>query len=180
LPAAVFLKPMARPLQVGDRVQVAQLVATVRFLGSSQFAAGDWLGLELDNPVGKNDGSIHTIRYFTCPPNHGIFARPTMVTFLEAKLEPKNPDKAVTILISAQDGPESPLTVLATSMNGNELASCRLSPKQSLADLRNVLAEDLGNPAVMLQFVSPTGQLLDESRNAQPLSEIFSEIFRQD
>jgi len=72
------------------------------------------------------------------------------------------------------------LTVLATNMNGNELASCRLSPKQSLADLRNVLAEDLGNPAVMLQLVSPTGQLLDESRNAKPLSEIFSEIFRQD
>jgi len=72
----------------------------------------------------------------------------------------------VTILISAQDGLESPLTVLATSMGGNELALCRLSPKQRLAELRDILAEDLGMRAHMLQLVATTGQFLDESRNA--------------
>jgi len=86
----------------------------------------------------------------------------------------------LTILISAQDGPESLLTVQATSLAGKELVPCRLSPKQSLADLRNVLAEDLGMPARALQLVATTGQFLDESRNSQPLSQVFSETFRQD
>ena len=65
-------------------------------------------------------------------------------------------------------------------MSGNELASYQLLPEQSLADLRDALAEDLGTPAFTLQLVATTGQLLDESRNAQLLSEVFSEIFRQD
>jgi len=86
---------------------------------------------------------------------------------------------ALTIQISAQDGPESPLTVLATSMGGNELASCRLSPKQRLADLREALAKDLGTPAFKLQLVATTGQLLDESNNEQLLSEVFNETCRQ-
>jgi len=72
------------------------------------------------------------------------------------------------------------LAVLATNMGGNELASHRLSPKQSLADLRFALAEDLGTPAFKLQLVATTGQLLDESRDVQLLSEVFSETFRQD
>jgi len=83
---------------------------------------------------------------------------------------------ALTIQISAQDGPESPLTVLATSMGGNELASCQLSPEQSLADLKDALAVDLGTPAFTLQLVAIPGQLLDESRNEQLLSEVCSEM----
>jgi dynactin complex subunit len=29
--------------------------------------------------VGKNDGSVQGIRYWTCPPNHGLFVRPSQV-----------------------------------------------------------------------------------------------------
>jgi len=94
---------------------------------------------------------------------------------LEDALEAK---VVLMIQISAPDGPESPLTVLAISMGGNELASCRLSPMQCIADLRDVLAKELGTPAFKLQFVATAGQLLDESRNAQPLSEVFSETLR--
>merc|ERR1712079_509103 len=95
-------------------------------------------------------------------------------------LRSRHPKVVLTIQISAHDRMESPFTILATSMGGNELASCQLSPKQSLADLKNALAEDLGISAVTLQLVATTGQLLDESRNAQPLSEVFSEPFQQD
>lgn len=40
--------------QTGDSVMVAgQKTGTVRFVGRTQFASGVWLGIELDQPVGK-------------------------------------------------------------------------------------------------------------------------------
>ena len=40
---------------------------------------GLWFGIELDKPVGKNDGSVNDRRYFTCKQNYGIFAPPSRV-----------------------------------------------------------------------------------------------------
>ena len=39
-----------------------------------------WLGIELEQPVGKNDGSVADIKYFDCKPSHGVFAPPAKVT----------------------------------------------------------------------------------------------------
>ena len=36
---------------------------------------GTWVGVELDTPTGKNDGSVQGIQYFTCKHKHGIFVR---------------------------------------------------------------------------------------------------------
>ena len=41
--------------------------------------SGAWYGVELDRPVGKNDGAVSGKRYFTCKPKHGVFAPPTRV-----------------------------------------------------------------------------------------------------
>ena len=36
---------------------------------------GPWLGVVLDEPVGKNDGSVGGKKYFDCKSNCGIFVR---------------------------------------------------------------------------------------------------------
>ncbi|XP_067901362.1 CAP-Gly domain-containing linker protein 4-like isoform X5 [Heterodontus francisci] len=66
---------MSLGLKLGERVMIAgQKVGTLRFCGSTEFASGQWAGIELDEPVGKNDGSICGIQYFSCPIKYGIFA----------------------------------------------------------------------------------------------------------
>lgn len=49
--------------------------AVIRFLGATGFAPGEWVGVELDDATGKNDGSVKGERYFDCAPNHGMFLR---------------------------------------------------------------------------------------------------------
>ena len=38
------------------------------------FFKGVWYGIELDRPVGKNDGSVNGVKYFSCQMKHGVFA----------------------------------------------------------------------------------------------------------
>nr|DBA20672.1 TPA: hypothetical protein GDO54_017431 [Pyxicephalus adspersus] len=64
---------------------------TLRFCGTTEFASGQWVGVELDEPEGKNDGSVGGIRYFICPPKHGIFASVTKIS-----KAPEQPPSSVT------------------------------------------------------------------------------------
>jgi kinesin family protein 13 len=47
----------------------------VAYIGGTEFASGTWIGVELDAPKGKNDGSIQGVRYFSCRPKYGMFVR---------------------------------------------------------------------------------------------------------
>ena len=42
-----------------------------RYCGTTEFATGIWAGVELDDPDGKNNGSVKGVMYFKCKPNHG-------------------------------------------------------------------------------------------------------------
>lgn len=65
------------PPDIGDKVVVkterGEMVGILRFLGETNFATGDWAGIELDYPDGKNDGSVLGHRYFHCPKHYGLF-----------------------------------------------------------------------------------------------------------
>ncbi|CAE7038087.1 CLIP1 [Symbiodinium sp. CCMP2592] len=52
------------------------LEGKVGFAGETEFAPGNWVGVILDGPYGKNDGSVKDKQYFNCAPQHGLFVRP--------------------------------------------------------------------------------------------------------
>ncbi|KCV67878.1 hypothetical protein H696_05607 [Fonticula alba] len=72
---------LARGITVGARCEVttqesAKQRGEVAFVGEVAFAPGTWVGVKLDLPFGKNDGSVDGQRYFTCLPKYGMFVRP--------------------------------------------------------------------------------------------------------
>ncbi|KAH6915721.1 tubulin-folding cofactor B [Coprinopsis sp. MPI-PUGE-AT-0042] len=72
-------------IAVGSRCEVESLEkglskrGTVRFVGNTKFAAGTWVGVEYDEPYGKNDGSVQGEKYFSCRDKYGVFVRPEKV-----------------------------------------------------------------------------------------------------
>lgn len=62
---------------IGDRVDVNNHQGIVRYIGYTQFAEGIWYGIELDEPAGRNDGSVHNKKYFELEKEglYGIFAK---------------------------------------------------------------------------------------------------------
>ncbi|KAK3266326.1 hypothetical protein CYMTET_25050 [Cymbomonas tetramitiformis] len=79
--------PKHCPFQLGDKVVVGKnrrLEGMIRYFGEVIFAPGDWVGIELEQPEGRNDGSVQGITYFTCPPNCGLFVRASI-------LQPESP-----------------------------------------------------------------------------------------
>lgn len=64
-------------IKVGTKVDIIgkNLKGTVAYIGTTMFAPGKWIGVILDGPMGKNDGSVQGKRYFTCGENCGVFVR---------------------------------------------------------------------------------------------------------
>ena len=76
--------PELSEYQVGQSVELSDgRTATVRFAGSTHFAAGEWVGVELDDATGKNDGEVQGQRYFACPQGYGMFIRPNVATIID-------------------------------------------------------------------------------------------------
>lgn len=53
-------------LSVGDRIIVSSGLGSrpgiLKYIGEAHFASGTWCGVQLDEPSGKNDGSVDNKR----------------------------------------------------------------------------------------------------------------------
>ncbi|KAI5960694.1 hypothetical protein CANMA_003956 [Candida margitis] len=73
-------------IHVNDRCRVINIEGerrgTVRFVGKIDHLDNgkqDWVGIEFDEPVGKNNGDIDGVQVFVCRPSHGSFVKPKQV-----------------------------------------------------------------------------------------------------
>ncbi|KAL0953900.1 hypothetical protein HGRIS_005067 [Hohenbuehelia grisea] len=80
-PAMVIDIPVGSRCEVESAEEGLHKRGAVRFVGTTKFGTGEgvWVGVEYDEPMGKNDGSVQGERYFTCRPNYGAFVRPDRV-----------------------------------------------------------------------------------------------------
>ena len=61
---------------VGDKVVVNNKTnAVIKFIGVTKFAQGTWYGVELDKPVGKNNGTVEGVKYFQTSLLRGLFVQ---------------------------------------------------------------------------------------------------------
>ncbi|MQM04348.1 hypothetical protein Taro_037142 [Colocasia esculenta] len=76
------MEELCTNFKIGDRceIQPGEKRGVVKFVGKGEtLAPGFWVGVELDEPLGKHDGTVKGKRYFECPPQHGLLLRPDKV-----------------------------------------------------------------------------------------------------
>jgi len=80
----------ARELELSKTISVAQRCeidsetenpkrGTVMFVGAGKYTPGTWVGIKLDEPLGKHDGSVKGHRYFECQDKYGVLVPPSKV-----------------------------------------------------------------------------------------------------
>ncbi|KAJ1033941.1 hypothetical protein NDA16_000149 [Ustilago loliicola] len=137
----------SQPLHLHSRVKVSNLGhGEVLFVGQTSFAAGVWVGIELDNPNGKNNGSVQGKRYFECQDGYGVFVRSSQVHVLSPEEEMHSVDEepqarptpaaratrpGVTATPSATAAARLSSVTGPASRSGSSLALSRLGPRSS-------------------------------------------------
>ncbi|KAI1328065.1 dynein associated protein-domain-containing protein [Xylariaceae sp. FL0255] len=113
---------------MSDSITVGQYIrlsdgrnAIVRSVGETEFAQGDWVGVELEDASGKNDGSVLGVRYFDCEPGRGMFVRPSTVTILQQQ-PPRPVSKTAAPIRRASRASIAPSAGRPSSLNDPSLS----------------------------------------------------------
>lgn len=134
-------------MKVGSLVEVIGKGqrGTVAYIGATLFASGKWVGVILDEPKGKNDGTVQGKRYFTCEENHGIFVRQSQIQLMDeggsSATSPETPDSGVAKLLKkeVQETPKSVKQAGRPSVGGSGLSESVLAENESTASSQTAL-----------------------------------------
>nr|KIR89490.1 dynactin 1 [Cryptococcus tetragattii IND107] len=158
---------------IDAKVQVSAGIGYVRWTGANPgFAAGKWVGVELFEPGGKNDGSVKGERYFDCKPNHGVFVRPSQVRILEA------PKSTATPRPQSMRPPATPSAHRLTSASSSRPASPQKQPTArptappTPSQTSRVLSASSSTEAVA-PSTAPTTRRVSSSSSSRPSQGIF-------
>ncbi|KAF7657119.1 hypothetical protein LDENG_00032000 [Lucifuga dentata] len=181
----------SKPPKIGSTVEVTGKGqrGTVAYIGATLFASGKWVGVILDEPKGKNDGTVQGKRYFTCEENHGIFVRQSQIQVVEegsSATTPDTPESGTTKIPKHKDIPETPKTTktpvslkksstrrsakasresLSTSMSGDGSEAGLSSHQGALG--APIVPQPTGSPAAVAAPVPATPSKEEESLRAQ-------------
>ncbi|GAC93248.1 hypothetical protein PHSY_000812 [Pseudozyma hubeiensis SY62] len=120
-----------QPLHLHSRVRVSNLGhGEVLFVGQTSFAPGVWVGIELDEQNGKNNGSVQGKRYFECEDGYGVFVRSSQVHVLSPEEEMHSIDDDPA---PQPPTPAARATRPANTATPSAATAARLSPRKSVA-----------------------------------------------
>ena len=72
----IVLNEYTDSLMVGQEVWVdGTKKGRIAYIGTVHFSKGEMAGVHLDEPIGKNNGTVGGILYFQTEPRHGLFSR---------------------------------------------------------------------------------------------------------
>ncbi|KNC55344.1 uncharacterized protein AMSG_12404 [Thecamonas trahens ATCC 50062] len=116
----------------------------IRFVGETKFAPGLWVGLEMEEPVGKHDGLRDGVRYFQARYKHALFVRPSRVKVIlrphvsASVASPPRPSTAPAV--SAPRSSTSVPATTATSTHFSRRSRSELDRSRAYRD-RDMLAK---------------------------------------
>lgn len=123
----------------------------LRYVGEPEFAEGTtWCGIELDKPDGKNNGSRHGIRYFTCEQNHGVFVPLSKVELDTSRRSRSRPNSAPSSRTpSVERTPRKPKTMTSHAAGSGK-------PQLSSYMLQQELVNRLATPTIQKRKAGQT------------------------
>lgn len=98
-------------------------VAIVRYIGTPHFSSGIWVGLELPDATGRNDGSVLGKRYFRCKPDYGMFVRSSSCSIVRGVTSVNKVD----FTSSEVDDTKVPSTIVKSTSVGSSKIQSKLN-----------------------------------------------------
>ncbi|OHT07804.1 hypothetical protein TRFO_23835 [Tritrichomonas foetus] len=69
-------------MEVGTIISLKNIKGVVKYVGDFHEGEGTYVGIELEKPKGRNNGTIKGKKYFECPEGHGLFLKIEDITRL--------------------------------------------------------------------------------------------------
>ena len=140
----------ADAFKVGDRVKASGKRGVIAFIGETQFAGGEWAGIVLDEPVGKNDGTINGVRYFQTDEKKGVFIRPAKLEF-DSPTPP--PSTSASYTTPAATSPPLPKSTSRSSIKSSDTQPLPAATEKSFKVGESVV---YNGKCGVVKFVGPT------------------------
>ncbi|CAF3574555.1 unnamed protein product [Rotaria socialis] len=124
----------ANPYHLDQRVSIAgKGIGTIAFIGKTEFADGEWIGIVLDESKGKNNGTVQKkdgtiVRYFSCSDNHGLYVRAAQIESIVSDSQTNLSRSASNHSVKSQGSSSGSIPAPATS--GTPVKSSGLPAKQ--------------------------------------------------
>ena len=127
----------SRKFQVGDAVLVSGTKpGLIAFLGPTQFAKGEWAGVVMEKPEGKNDGTVQGVVYFQCPPQHGLFARLHNLTLIQPATAVTAAPPPPPAVVNTPSQPSVTMVTNATPPSVSESTAAAANLQEKLKELQ--------------------------------------------